>query len=45
MDKKIKKIQKENKKEGKELKSLLKEDHKRDKACDYGAKIMKKKKK
>ena len=45
MDKKIKKIQVENRKEGKELKSLLKADKKRDKVCDYGEKMMHKKKK
>jgi len=44
MDKKIKKIAKETKKVGKDLKSLAKEDHKRDKVCDMGAKMMKKKK-
>jgi hypothetical protein len=38
MDKKIKKI-------SKEMKSLAKEDHKRDKVCDMGKKMMKKKKK
>ncbi len=45
MDKKIKKIQTENKKEGKELKSLLKADKKRDKVCEMGEKMMHKKKK
>lgn len=44
MDKKIKKIEKETKKVGKDLKSLAKADHKRDKVCDYGEKMMKKKK-
>ena len=34
MDKKIKKIIKENKHEGKELKTLLKEDRKHDKIID-----------
>lgn len=48
MDKKIKVIQKDvakhkDKKAGKELKTLLKMDKKRDKACDYGEKMMKKK--
>ena len=43
MDKKINKIQKETKKVGKDLKGLLKEDKKRDKACDYGKKMQKKK--
>ena len=43
MDKKIKKIESMNKKEGKQLKGLLKEDKKRDKVCDYGSKMMKKK--
>lgn len=45
MDKKIHKIQKDTKKLEKEEKSLLKADKKRDKVCDYGAKMMKKKKK
>lgn len=45
MDKKIKKIQKDTKKVSKELKSLLKEDVKRDPACHLGQKILKKKKK
>jgi hypothetical protein len=45
MDKKIAKISKENKKEGKDLKSLAKADKKRDKVCDYGEKMMKAKKK
>jgi hypothetical protein len=43
MDKKIKKIEKGAKKEVKELKSLAKEDHKRDKVCAMGEKMMKKK--
>jgi hypothetical protein len=43
MDKKIKKIIKTNDKEKKELKSLLKEDIKRDPACHMGEKMMKKK--
>lgn len=42
MDKKIKKIQKENKKVGKDLKKLLQEDVKRDPACHLGEKMMKK---
>ena len=45
MDKKIKKIQKGTKTLLKEEKNLLKADHKRDKVCDYGAQMMKKKKK
>ncbi len=45
MDKKIKKIEKESKKVGKDLKGLEKADKARDKVCDYGAKMMKKKKK
>ena len=45
MDKKIKKIIKNTKKVEKEEKSLLKEDKKRDKVCDYGEKMMKKKRK
>lgn len=44
MDKKIRKIEKENKKEGNDLKELEKMDKKRDKVCDYGAKMMDKKK-
>jgi len=44
MDKKIKKLQKETKKLEKGEKDLLKADHKRDKVCDYGEKMMKKKK-
>ncbi len=48
MDKKIKKIEKDvkhhkEKKAGHELKELEKMDHKRDKVCDYGKKMMKKK--
>lgn len=45
MDKQIRKIEKENKKEGKSLKKLEKMDKKRDKACDIGEKLMHKKKK
>lgn len=45
MDKQIRKIEKENKKEGKDLKKLEKMDKKRDKACAMGEKIMQKKKK
>lgn len=45
MDKKIKKLQKETKGLEKGEKDLLKADHKRDKVCDYGAKMMKEKKK
>lgn len=44
MDKKIKSIQKDTKQLAKKETSLLKEDKKRDKACDMGAKMMKKKK-
>lgn len=44
MDKKIKKIQKDTKKLAHEEAQLLKEDKKRDKVCDYGEKMMKKKK-
>jgi hypothetical protein len=43
MDKKIKKIQHDTKKLEKEESSLLKADKKRDKVCDYGEKMMKKK--
>lgn len=45
MDKKIKSIQKDTKKLAKKESSLLKEDKKRDKFCDYGEKMMKSKKK
>jgi len=49
MDKQIRKIErtvkKDNKKEEKQLKSLEKADKKRDKECEYGEKMMKKKKK
>ena len=45
MDAKIRKIEKENKKEGKDLKKLEKMDKKRDKVCEMGEKMMKKKKK
>jgi hypothetical protein len=45
MDKAIRKIEKENKKEGKDLKKLEKMDKKRDPACDLGKKMMMKKKK
>ena len=48
MDKQIRKIEKKIKKdtkgEEKELKHLEKEDKKRDKVCDYGKAMMKKKK-
>jgi hypothetical protein len=44
MDKKIKAIQKTEKKAEKQTASLLKEDHKRDRACDAGEKMLKKKK-
>jgi len=43
MDKKIKKIENDTKKVGKELKSLEKMDKKRDPACEAGKKMMKKK--
>lgn len=43
VDKQIRKIEKENKKEGKALKDLEKADKKRDKVCEYGEKMMKKK--
>ncbi len=45
MDKKIKAIEKKTKSLQKDEKNLLKEDKKRDKVCDYGAKMMKKRKK
>jgi hypothetical protein len=45
MDKKIKKIQQGTKKLVKEESELLKADKKRDKVCDYGEKMLKKKKK
>lgn len=44
MDKAIKKIENTVKKSGKQLKSLEKADKKRDKACDYGERMMAKKK-
>jgi len=44
MDKKIKKLQKQTKKLVKGEAELLKADKKRDKACDYGEKMLKKKK-
>ena len=44
MDEKIKKMQKTTKKLAKEESSLLKADKKRDKVCDLGKKLMKKKK-
>ena len=44
MDKKIKKLETGTKKLLSEEKSLLKIDKKRDKFCDYGKKMMKKKK-
>ena len=43
MDKKIKEIQKDTKKLEKKEDGLLKADKKRDKVCDYGEKMMKKK--
>ena len=45
MDKKIKKIEKKEKEIVKDTKSLLKADHNRDRVCDYGEKMMKKKRK
>jgi hypothetical protein len=45
MDAKIRKIEKEVKHTGKDLKKLEKADKKRDKVCDYGEKMLKKKKK
>ena len=44
MDKKIKAIEKKTKSLEKDEKALLKADKKRDKVCDYGKKMMKKKK-
>lgn len=44
MDKQIRKIEKGVKKSEKELKGLEKADKKRDKVCDYGEKMMEKKK-
>lgn len=44
MDKKIKKIQKTTKNLEKQETSLLKADKKRDKVCEMGEKMMKKKK-
>ena len=44
MDKKIRKIEKEAKHVGKDLKSLEKADKKRDKVCEYVAKMKKMKK-
>ena len=43
MDKQIRKIEKENRKEGKDLKKLEHMDKKRDKVCAMGEKMMKKK--
>lgn len=45
MDKQIRKIEKGTKKVSKQLKSLEKEDKKRDPACHLGQKLMSKKKK
>lgn len=45
MDKQIRKTERDVKKVGKELKALEKADKKRDKICDYGKEMMKKKKK
>jgi hypothetical protein len=44
MDKEIRKIEKQNKREGQALKKLEQEDKKRDKVCDMGKKMMKKRK-
>jgi hypothetical protein len=44
MDKKIKKIEKGVSSQQKALKDLEKADKKRDKVCDYGKKMLKKKK-
>lgn len=44
MDKKIKSVEKKTKGVEKSLKSLEKDDKKRDKVCDYGKKMMRKKK-
>lgn len=44
MDKQIRKIKKEAKKEVKDLSSLEKADKKRDKVCEMGEKMMKKRK-
>lgn len=43
MDRQIRKIEKKSEAVGKSLKSLEKADKKRDKECDYGKKMMKKK--
>lgn len=45
MDKQIRKIEKDNKKVGQELKNLEKLDKKRDPYCEAGEKMMKDKKK
>ena len=45
MDKKIKGLEKKTKSLLKGEKSLLSADHKRDKVCSYGKKMMQKKKK
>lgn len=45
MDKKIKALEKTTKKLQNGEKELLREDKKRDKVCDYGKKMMDKKKK
>lgn len=45
MDRAIKKIQKKTKSLEKDEKNLLKKDQSRDKVCDYGEKMMGKKKK
>ena len=45
MDKQIQNIRKETNHVGRDLRKLEKADKKRDKVCDYGAKMMKGKKK
>lgn len=43
MDKEIRSIEKTNRKEGKQLKKLEAADKKRDKVCNYGKEMLKKK--
>lgn len=45
MDKKIKKLEKHTKEIEREERALLRADKKRDKVCEYGKEMMKKKKK
>lgn len=45
MDKKIKKLEKKTSNLLRDEKSLLRADHKRDRACELGKKVMKKKSK